>query len=203
MAPDDCNRTWRWQPLRVRVKAGLRQIIAAYLAACLVLAGMVGLSPSLHVLLEHGGDGPAHVHGRKAQVRPSSLVAQPREQSSARVSHPHADVSSRAGSTTLFVHSSTTFPAVDELVARFWHRLHHWLEHESSAPVPRNAAPEHRHDSLASLLAEGGVEPANTLIHCVEAGCSFSRCLLTAPERLRGFDRDLQSSPRAPPASQG
>lgn len=40
----------------------LSQIISAYVALCLALAGMVGLSPSLHLLIEHGGLGTPHRH---------------------------------------------------------------------------------------------------------------------------------------------
>ena len=39
-----------------------QQLIAGFLALCLGAAGFVGLSPGLHRLVEHAGQGPAHIH---------------------------------------------------------------------------------------------------------------------------------------------
>ena len=40
----------------------LSQIISAYVALCLAMAGLVGLSPALHQWIEHGGQGTPHLH---------------------------------------------------------------------------------------------------------------------------------------------
>lgn len=42
----------------------LQRWLGGYLACCLALAGTVGLSPLLHQLIEHGGRGPLHTHGK-------------------------------------------------------------------------------------------------------------------------------------------
>jgi hypothetical protein len=42
----------------------LNQLLSCYLAGCLLIAGAVGLNPLLHQQIEHGGNGPIHVHSR-------------------------------------------------------------------------------------------------------------------------------------------
>lgn len=44
------------------VKRFVRQFLSVWLALSCALAGMVGLSPLLHQWVEHGGQGPAHIH---------------------------------------------------------------------------------------------------------------------------------------------
>ena len=80
-----------------------RQILAAYVALCVAFAGAVGLSPVLHRWVEHGGEGPAHVHARSSATLERTLHPHP---------HPH----------------------------------HH------------DSPPDHHHNSLAQLLADGWVE---------------------------------------------
>jgi hypothetical protein len=40
----------------------LEQTVSCFLAVCLAFAGAIGLSPSLHTAIEHGGHGTEHTH---------------------------------------------------------------------------------------------------------------------------------------------
>lgn len=202
MTTCDCNCAWNWQSLCVRVKTGLRQIITVYVVACLVLAAMAGVSPSLHVLLEHGGLGAAHVHGRKANRLPAHAHANVPAEAHAQ-GHPHTHSSALPAKNSLFVHEVGAFPSVDELAVLIWNRVHAWLEHSNPAPVPPDPASEHRHDSLTSLMSEGAIEHAAPASLCVAMSGGFCYRLPALVTRTVAIDWDPQSSPRAPPVSPG
>jgi len=44
------------------VKRRLQQLIGWYLTLCFALAGAIGTNPILHRLVEHGNQGPSHIH---------------------------------------------------------------------------------------------------------------------------------------------
>lgn len=199
----DCNRARNWQSQSVRVKTGLRQIIAAYLVACLVLAAMAGVSPSLHVLLEHGGLGKGHVHGRKANPLPAHASASvPAEAHAHEHSHPHGPVVLPTKN-NVFVHQRGTLPPVDEVAVLIWNLVRGWLEQPNPAPASPDPASAHHHDSLASLLAEGLVEHPAPVSVCAATPGGFCYRLPSWVTRIVALDRDPHSSPRAPPVSPG
>lgn len=187
------------------MKLGLRQFIAAYIAACLLLAGVAGLSPELHNLIEHGGKGSPHVHGWIDSPQPTA--ASHRHADGEEHFHAPTDAAPASGdgtSSRLFVHSSDAFPGADVLVARFWQRLQDWLSQQESTPAAPDAGNEHHHDSLASSLTGGLVDQSDPVVSfeilvLVTVSLRFS----PSADRVHPFDLEPRFAPRGPPAQQG
>lgn len=200
----NCNRPPKRQPAFTRLKPGLRQFIAAYLAACLVLAGVAGLSPALHTLIEHGGKGAPHVHGQldSAHANPASH----RHADGKEHSHAHSENSPASGNVhaaRIFAHSSGAFPGADALAARLWQRVQDWLAQQESSPASSDAGGEHHHDSLASLLTGGLIDQADPAVSCdSEPAAAVLRCSPSS-DRIHAFDWEARFAPRGPPAVQG
>lgn len=183
-----------------------RQIASGYLALCLAFAGLVGISPNLHRLIEHGGDGPTHAH------QGVGTAAHRPQVHSHDHSHPHPHEPGRAedneletgtkGPSGFFVskHRSFSLP-----LARLWHGLVHFFEHSGSNPheapdsAPSNDKPGHEHHSLARLLAAGLLEQ-NLDVPVLAFDFVLCRSSLPTPEAVileRRFD--AQAAGRAPP----
>lgn len=200
----DCNHPSKRQSPLTRLKLGLRQLIAAYLAACLVLAGVVGLSPALHTLIEHGGEGALHVHGRFDSTPASS--APHRHADSEEHFHAHPEIpraSGNARAAGIFVHSPDAFPGADVLVARLWQRVSDWLAQQESSPVSSDGGGAHHHDSLASSLTGGLVDQADPVVCCDSGPDTVSLSSSPSSDRVHALDADVQFAPRGPPAVQG
>ena len=124
---------------RCNLMAFYRRAIAAGLALCLVLAGMVAFSPRLHHWVEHAGQGPLHVHGRHSHAHPHFLAGTP----------PRPP----------FAHArpfELPLPKID--LARAWHALAHVLEDLLAPPEDAGDPSGHEHHSLPQLLAGGSIE---------------------------------------------
>lgn len=150
--------------------------IGWYLVLCLVLAGAVGLSPLLHVWLEHGGVGAAHVHwsGVAAHSEPP---------------YPHPDYRK------LLVNHGDAFDLPDlRTLGRLLALFVPGNEHDHS-----KQRSQHEHQSLAQLMLSGLVEQPLPDSHfeiylgsCVAERLSFHTFCAANPF-------DLQSAGRAPP----
>jgi hypothetical protein len=170
------------------------QLVAWYLALCLALAGVVGLSPALHRLIEHGGHGPAHIHAAGAQ----------RE-----LSHHHGEGHSHEH----FVPSSSI--AVQKLKHQFTHRheftlatlpvrallqlASELLASDAADSNSKEKAPSHHHDSLSQLVASGLIDQHFECDLLNAVYCSILASVDAVDARLLVRDLDPQASPRAPP----
>lgn len=151
----------------------LLQLVSAYLAICVALAGSVGVNPLLHRWVEHGGQGPAHVHLRApAHAHPHAPA--PFRNIDPAASAPRTVDAVPRGFGRVFVHPHAAFDLPTAPLAELWHALSHLLGERSSdsstgsdpdsrSPSPSDRAPDpsdpgHRHDSLVQLLTDGLVE---------------------------------------------
>lgn len=200
----DCNRSPERYAAFNPLNLGLRQSIAAYLAACLVLAGAIGLSPALHTLVEHGGTGAPHIHGRldfaHAQAMPHRHGGD-EEHTHVPSEIPLASSSDRA--VKIFAHSADAFPGADVLVARLWERLQEWLAQRDSSEPQSEQNGGHHHDSLASLLAAGLIELSESLVPCLAEPPAATLRFSPSSDRVPAFDWQAQSAPRGPPTLPG
>lgn len=197
----DCILLRRRHDAVIRVMTGIRQLVSLYLALCLVLAGAVGLSPSLHRLIEHGGKGGAHVHGR--QELHSSTAPHHHNEAPAH-SHPPA-LTTSVGAGHLLVHAESAFPSTDVLLARLWHGLQHLFDaeryfhdHESNGEDA-----DHHHDSLAGLLAGGLIDHVDPSADSLVSAPLTDVQVLPLISRLPFFDWNAQATTRGPPSCQG
>jgi len=142
-----------------------RQIASGYLALCLALAGLMGISPDLHRLLEHGGHGAAHSHrGLSAFEQDYHPHG---EDHSHPQPHPHLhEANPENGGEPhgrIFVSNHRSFSLPLEkvwLAAVRW--VDQWATNMDDAPAssPSGEEPGHEHHSLAQLLANGLLEQA-------------------------------------------
>jgi hypothetical protein len=183
-----------------------RQIASGYLVLCLAFAGLVGISPDLHRLVEHGGDGPTHAHQGVATATHRPPVH------SRDHSHPHPhepdraenkELEARKGPSGFFVskHRSFSLP-----FARLWHGFVHFLEHSASVPDgsqdtdSSDNTPGHDHHSLAQLLAAGLLEQ-NVDAPVLAFDFVLYWSSLPTPEAvILGRRFDAQTAGRAPPS---
>ena len=177
-----------------------QQVISCYLALCLPLAGTVGLSPVLHRLLEHGNQGPAHIH---SGIFPnSSAGTDSLTHTHGRVAHrhqPHPPASNdHLARQRPFTHPHQFRLPTIHLVG-LWHALSQFLAHPRSSPAPENS--DHHHHSLPQLLAGGLIEQFLELPQhfCATDPVDF----LTATGEFPSFtpDWDPQTASRAPPVT--
>jgi hypothetical protein len=188
------------------VSQPLQQLIAAYVALCLAFAGAVGMNPTLHHWVEHGGHGPEHTH---YGVRGGGLdMAHAHE---AGVRHVHApgrvhahgqdQPARRPIRQGLFAHSIRAFET-PELLNRVGRFIRDVLCGSAS---PRDSAPDqdghgHEHHSLAQSLA-GGLVETNVDAPLLQANETIVGFVSLPPEALLLADQwDAQSASRAPPA---
>ncbi|HWN93940.1 MAG TPA: hypothetical protein VNT99_02815 [Methylomirabilota bacterium] len=181
-----------------------QQVVSWYLVFCLVFAGAVGLSPILHLWVEHGGEGRAHIHihaGHATSGAISGKHAHP---------HPHRHDAPTAHGFHRSAHAARAllvekykqptllgwevqdvYRAVSRLFARVL---------EQSPYTPPDDANGHTHDSLPQLLLAGAVEGAWPVLPfvCAPLGIEFSSTLSFSV--FLAADFEAQTASRAPPA---
>src|SRR4051812_7252134 len=86
----------------------LKQIVSFYLVLVIAMVGAIGISPTLHRLIEHGGLGPAHSHA-------TSFHSVPR--------HPE-----KPSYRELLLQHEHAFQLPALPVAQLWHAIAHLLE---------------------------------------------------------------------------
>jgi hypothetical protein len=190
-----------------------RQILATYVALCVAFAGAVGLSPVLHHWVEHGGQGPVHVHARSSAGLEQARLSHAHPHTH---SHDHkhdheadrrphasqafAEFPSAARATFATAHSS--FKASFARMAAAWHELTHCFDHrttEHAEDSPDPAHPDHHHQSLAQLLADGSVEAALDVPRLVQPRISVLFLGFALQIRPHAIPWDAQTAGRAPP----
>ena len=175
----------------------VRTWIAGYLALCLALAGTVGINPTLHRLIEHGGDGPAHAH---SGFTPASASAAPLHQHGD--AHWHADAPASPPPAGLFQHGFESFRLPTVALSRLWHGLTHLFGAKtSSQPAPSEGDPGHEHHSLFQLLASGLVEPPLVVEILPSIPLTFASRDFMANTPLVASEWDAQTASRGPPSS--
>ncbi|MBL9166106.1 MAG: hypothetical protein JNN07_00025 [Verrucomicrobiales bacterium] len=172
-----------------------QQLISCLLALGLVLAGWVAFSPALHVLIEHGGHGPAHVH-----FHGSALSRLHQADETRNLPDPDISVSG-----PVFRSTHRPFALPNFSVRAAWDALARLTAADAvggpgeTSPDPVAPAPSHDHHSLAQTLADGCLESS---FHPVFQKLGFDRLELTLPTwhgaMLERFF-DAQAAGRAPP----
>lgn len=187
----------------------MRQLTACYLALCLAAGGAVGLSPVLHHLIEHGGQGPRHVHWGLAPRAASAPEARAE-------AHHHGDehwhrhdaepvraIESRR--TSLLEHSVERHGVRKFSLSRLARGLARLIE--TAAPAhprpahPADAPADHRHDSVFQLLAGGLVDQAPDALPTVFLPSPRVPCATPASRPAVIRDWDAQTASRGPPAA--
>lgn len=189
----------------------VRNPIAWFLALNVGLAGLIAISPTLHVAVEHAGAGPAHSHQGALAV---ATTAADRLHG-----HSHRQVTKQANSREeeiprvharrpeFFVSNHGSFSISRFSVLRLWQAFIGFREKtlpgakDSSGAAPSDNTPDHQHDSLAQLLAGGLIEQSvdPTLLPCVFVCGGFLSPPLQELLLVRRFD--AQTAGRAPPPS--
>ena len=188
----------------------VHQLVACFLALSVFLAGLVAVSPALHVVIEHGGQGPAHTHRGGPAVASSALTLPDPGHVHP---HEHAPVNRserpvlHAARLNFFVSNHGAFTFREVPLRRVWEALSSLLEragdlsHPSPDPASDGGSPGHEHRSLAQLLACGLIEQT------VEAPwfeLGFVPCPFVSPaaqEVLLLRPLDAQTAGRAPPSA--
>ena len=184
----------------------VQQLVGGFLALGLAFAGLVAISPSLHVAIEHGGRGPSHTHGGIPSNRYGLHAVHEHPHS-----HSQADATDlelpppRPNSPELFVttHRAFEIPSIPiRTLVGFLVRLSRSDTHpakNTSDPLP--ASPNHDHHSLAQSLACGCIE-GSVGVFILEFDSPRFSLLLPSPAELSLERRlDTQSAGRAPPAA--
>ena len=173
-------------------------MLACYLALCLAFAGLVGVNPALHRLVEHGGQGPAHTHPRGlAHTVPDAGWHDHGDGQAHR--HAAPDLPARS----LFSHKYT--PTGEPLLSLrgLWGALKAVAGTSPSSNQPQPAGDEgHHHHSLAQLLASGLIDQHLDAPVLTGPPISFVVVCCFADSPLLIPDWDAQSASRGPPTSQ-
>jgi hypothetical protein len=173
-----------------------QQWLSCYLVLCLVVASVVGLSPTLHWWIEHGGRGHAHAHAGLQKSR--SLE---REHA-----HPHrhdfSHAASRAQLPRLLVEKYPR-PRLFGLEVKDVYRavggvLALLARHLPKAPPGDDDREPHTHHSLAQMLLSGAVE-GTVDVSLVKGPAGFTRASLVSTTHFLTFDFNPQTASRAPP----
>ena len=163
-----------------------QQLLSFYLALCVAFAGAVGLSPALHVFVEHGGEGRAHTHVGADGVAHSHVEGARSKPGVFRIAAP-AETAARS----VIIPSGAWKPVTllglqPQDLGRSLERLFAKVAaHLPSAPAKNDAG--HTHHSLPQMLVGGVVE-----------GTVVAPCLVFAPETFAFVS--LLSDPRPAPA---
>jgi len=170
-----------------------RPWIAGYLVLCFAWAGVVGLSPWLHQLFEHGGQGAWHTHGGA-----KALAFDPGDapvMASIGSQQGHAKEAPRR----IFTRNHRPFKLPTAQLAKLIEAAAEWLGNEE---LPANSKGEgHEHHSLAQLLASGLLDQhmdLPLLPHFLPAG---DYRILTPDELLLACIWNAQTPDRGPPMS--
>jgi hypothetical protein len=187
------------------VNQPLQQLIAAYLALCLAFAGAVGMNPTLHHWVEHGGHGPEHTHsgvwGGGLDIADAYEAGVRHVHAPGRVhAHGQDQPARRPIRQGLFAHSIRAFET-PELLNRVGRFIRDVLCGSAS---PCDSAPDqdghgHEHHSLAQSLA-GGLVESNADVPLPPANEAIVRFISLPPDALWLTDRwDAQTASRGPP----
>lgn len=181
-----------------------QQLISCLLALGLVLAGWVAFSPALHVAIEHGGRGPAHVHFHDSRLTSLNRAGEDCDDVRPPGRHDLPDVGSPV-SLPVFRSTHRPFVLPNFSVRAAWDALVRLTGLDAiggsgdALPEPAAPIPTHDHHSLAQTLADGCVESA---FYPVFQQLGSDRMELTPPTwqgaRLERFF-DAQTAGRAPP----
>ncbi len=175
----------------------IQQITSCYLVLCLAFAGAIGISPVLHQLIEHGGNGSAHSH--RGDASNSSSTAHTHDHG--RI-HPHTHSERATRPKELFAHSYKTFKLPTIPVRKLWHAFGHLLNFPtSSESSPTNGGPGHEHQSLFQLMASGLVDQPLDLPPLSFVPFEFIFYNLSQPTLVVARDWDAQTATRGPPSS--
>lgn len=178
-----------------------RRLIACYLALCFAFAGAVGVSPILHRLIEHGGQGPDHTHNH--------FVARGTDFESA---HQHGDAPLHRHTPAKVVprpaaalsHSFKPFELPKIPLNGIWRALNHFLAVASaSESSPSKDKPRHEHHSLFQLIVSGLVEQPLDVPILSFVPFEFISRDFVAEAFLAAHDWDAQTASRAPPLAKG
>lgn len=174
----------------------VRQLIAWFLALAFAAAGMVAISPALHVAVEHGGNGPMHSHFGLAT--PGGVFAHPHQHGDGPWHSHEAPVAPR--SPLLFQHSFQPFGLPKISLDGLWQALAHFFDTASSTgSLPSKDGPGHQHQSLFQLLASGLVDqPLDfPVLPSIPFALVTYRCAANTNWIAR--DWDAQTASRGPP----
>ncbi len=167
----------------------LQKFLGCSLALAVLLAGAIGISPVLHVLIEHGGASTAHTHfGAKVSY-----------------SHTHSRLPAAAAAVKplkpLRLQTApplTLFGLQPQSLFRSAARLASGLLHSIPAP-PDGTDSSHTHHSLAQMLLSGAVE-FSLDVPAVSPVCPSEQFAATPSTTVvRSFEWQAQTASRAPP----
>ena len=170
-----------------------QQLLSFYLALCVAFAGAVGISPVLHVMVEHGGHGHTHSH---AGLKNGNAIAEHAHP------HPHPVPESQPAksarialpdhSPKLFgFHLSDVYRAVGGWIAGAVDPL-------PVTPVDENGS-SHTHHSLAQMLLSGTVEGVADVPPLVCAPSVFTLSPESSRSSFVASLFDAQTASRGPP----
>jgi hypothetical protein len=172
----------------------LKPLFALVLTGALLLGSVAGFSPLLHVWLEHGGRGPAHVHLPGSAPTAAETVTDS-------FAGPATEPIRIAVQPAAVRAHQLTLPSF--ALAKFW--LLKFLHDFSAGPASENetTADAHQHDSLAQTLLNGLIVLAIvSVLWLATAGLS-----LRLPPARDGFGLNpvltLLLPERAPPVGRG
>jgi len=175
-----------------------QQILSCYLALCVALASAIGLSPELHVWLEHGGHGQTHTHAGAGGKAHAHTHARPRSQSSSTAFLP---ASQKAEIFFAEAYRPFTLPGFDlkTVYAGIGRWFAHAWSHATEAPAKDDS--DHDHHSLPQLLMAGLIEGACDAPDLICApppvASAVTHCKPVGPVS----DWNAQTASRAPPQS--
>lgn len=168
-----------------------RQFTATSLVLCLLTAGAIGVSPVLHRLIEHGGQGGIHAH----------LAGKHASASHRNTRHPHAHGRFEQTRSPELVEAKQERNSAAIHLIRLAHDWIHQPAGHSSVPADSSSdEPNHEHHTLPQTLLNGLVEQHLDipLLHKPVAMSDFIAC---SPETFfLSRDLDAQSASRAPPS---
>ena len=178
----------------------LQQLVSCYLAFCLACAGAVGFSPVLHFWIEHGGQGPAHLHHAVSEgVAPASHGPLSHH---GRLPPPNpARADTRLNGLIFHSQDSVRVPTIP--LQRAWYALIQLLEvHGPAAPAPSSPEgdPGHEHHSLPQLLAGGLIDLHLDLPPLQDLSVSRTLHVPLADTPLLVRDWDVPTLGRGPPS---
>ncbi len=169
------------------------QIAATLLALCVVVSGFVGINPTLHRLVEHGGQGPAHMHRDGATLWHDHGDGRPhRHDAPVEVSIP---TTAERLEHVFQSHPFGSLP-VREIVSRL---LKLWSD-DGESEEPHS---DHQHHSLAQSLSDGLVESAFTWDAPAVPPMQFSQEGTPSRDFFPASDWSPHSASRAPPGFLG
>jgi hypothetical protein len=167
-----------------------QRMTAGFLALCLVAAGFVGLSPSLHRLAEHGGKGAAHTH------RHGTTLWHDHGDGQRHLDRTSADFVAAVPQTkTAHILQSHPFGRLP-LRQMFAWLMERWNPCADSSEADR----DHEHRSLAQSLADGLVDQGAVWDFPLPPKISFPPDASFFSGFLPQPDWSAQSASRAPPA---